>query len=179
MSEGNRPHRSLRAPLGIVLTVLALVAFGWGGYAYYGMYKAHLGPEQPISFSHHFHVTSKQISCIFCHGGVTDAPRAGIPPVETCMLCHSHIIIHHPQIQRLTRYYQAGVGVPWVRVNKLPEFTFFNHQRHIRKGFDCSRCHGAVDQMDRVALVQDFTMGFCVQCHRDENYSHDCYICHR
>jgi predicted CXXCH cytochrome family protein len=172
-------HRSLSARLGLVLTVLALAFFGWGGYAYYDLYKSRLGPQQPIAFSHRFHTSDKQISCIFCHGGVIDSARAGVPPVETCMLCHAKVIIHHPQIVRLTNYYNTRRPVPWVRVNRLPEFTFFNHQRHVRKGFDCSRCHGEVTQMDRVALVQDFTMGFCVQCHRDENYSHDCYICHR
>lgn len=139
-----------------------------------------LGQAQPISFSHRFHVTTKQVSCVFCHHQALTTARAGIPSVSTCMLCHERIIAAHPQIVLLTDYYNRREPVPWVRVNKVRDFVFFNHQRHVQAGFDCSRCHGNVAQMERVtAPVNLNRMGFCVQCHRDENYSRDCLICHR
>jgi len=139
-----------------------------------------LGEAQPIAFSHRFHVSTKQLSCVFCHHQALTTARAGIPSVSTCMLCHERIIVAHPQIAVLTDYYNRREPVPWVRVNKVRDFVFFNHQRHVQAGFDCSRCHGNVAQMDRVvAPVNLNRMGFCVQCHRDENYSRDCLICHR
>jgi hypothetical protein len=36
-----------------------------------------------------------------------------------------------------------------------------------------------VKTMDRVTLVHKFQMGFCIQCHRDYDASHDCFTCHR
>jgi len=112
--------------------------------------------------------------------GSTEDGAGRRTPVETCMLCHKRIIITHPQIQRLRKYYDDREPIPWERVNSLSEFVFFNHQRHVRAGFDCGRCHGDIANMDRVKPVVNLnTMGFCVQCHRDEEYSHDCLICHR
>ena len=153
-----------------VLTVLIVFFF----------FTSHIGEAQPIPFSHRFHVGTKNLSCVFCHSGVLKTERAGVPPIETCMLCHKRIIVTHPEIKKLREYFDTGTPVPWVRVNRLGEFAYFNHQRHIRAGFDCGRCHGDVASMDRVkpAVVLN-NMGFCVQCHRDEEYSHDCLTCHR
>jgi len=170
-----RSYRKLAMTLG-VLTGLLLAATAWACYYYF---PSRIGPAQPISFSHRVHVAEKQISCFMCHTGAIDTPRAGVPPLETCMLCHSRIIIGHPEIVKLREHFDRRKPVEWVRVNQLPDFVYFNHEIHVRAGFDCGHCHGNVAQMDRVALVQDFQMGFCVQCHRDNNFSHDCLICHR
>jgi hypothetical protein len=148
----------------------------WGYYLYYPTVA---GPQQPIPFSHRFHAGEKQISCLMCHTGAVDTPRAGLPPLETCMLCHKRIITTYPQIKELREHYEAGQPIEWVRVNHLPEFVYFNHEAHIRRGVDCSKCHGDVSAMDRVVPSPELLMGFCVQCHRDENVSHDCLVCHR
>ena len=156
---------------GITLLVMVLAyAFGFG---------SEIGPEQPIPFSHRIHATEKKISCVFCHSGAIDTDVAGIPPLETCMLCHSKIIIHYPPIVTLREHYDNKVPVEWVRVNVLQEFAYFSHQGHIQSGVDCGKCHGDVAQMDRVVMKKPFQMGFCVQCHRDAEVSHDCWICHR
>ena len=172
-----RPGGSRRAvglAVGVVGVLLAATVFG-----YYGYFQSGIGLEQPIPFSHRFHVTEKRVSCIFCHPGVVDTPRADVPMLATCMLCHQRIIVTYPPIARLRRAFEEGRPVPWVRVNHVPEFVYFNHEVHVRKGFDCSRCHGDVARMDRVVPAPQVTMGFCVQCHRDENFSHDCLVCHR
>jgi hypothetical protein len=153
---------------------LALVAA-----AYYRLSGAGLPPEQPIPFSHRVHATVKKISCIYCHPGVLDSARAGVPPLATCIHCHDRIIIHHPEIAKLRAHYDRRDPVPWVRVHALPEFVYFAHAPHIHAGVDCGHCHGDVAQMDRIELAHDLVMGFCVQCHRDNDVSHDCLICHR
>lgn len=167
--------RHLATALGIAALLLAAFA-AWAGYY---PWRYQIGPEQPIAFSHRVHVNTKNISCVMCHTGVFDTPRAGIPPLETCMLCHERIITAHPQIVNLRSHYDAREPVKWTRVNDLRDYVYFNHQRHIQRGFDCGRCHGDVGAMDRVALVQPFKMGFCVECHRQNNYSVDCLTCHR
>jgi hypothetical protein len=168
------PSISILLAAGIIL----LSGMAAGGYYFY--FSSGLGPAQPIPFSHRFHVTEKKLSCFFCHDGAMRGERAGVPPLETCMLCHSKIIIHYPQIERLRRYYDQRQPVAWARVTTIvPEFVYFNHEVHVRAGFDCSQCHGDVAAMDRLSPLQTINMGFCVQCHRDNDFSHDCLRCHR
>jgi hypothetical protein len=160
----------------MALAGLATLAAVWG---YFAFYPRIIGKAQPIAFSHRVHAGDKKISCVFCHSGAIDSPRAGVPPLETCMLCHSRIIIHHPEIEKLRAHYEKGTPVLWQRANDVPEFVFFNHEMHVLHGFDCGKCHGDVAAMDRIVPAYELTMGFCVQCHRDENFSHDCLVCHR
>lgn len=143
------------------------------------LYPVGLGPRQPIPFSHRVHAGVKRISCLMCHEGATRSSRAGIPPLETCMLCHARIIRNYPYIAKLRGDVAQNIPVVWERVNWVPEFVYFDHSMHLRRGIDCGHCHGDVRQMDRVAEARKFEMGFCVQCHRDNKATHDCFTCHR
>lgn len=149
------------------------------GLLYFDVYPAGIGARQPIPFSHRVHVHSKRISCFMCHSEAPRSSRAGIPPLETCLLCHSRIIRTHPYIAKLRRHVAENQPVVWERVNWLPEFVYFEHSVHIQRGFDCSVCHGDVAMMDRVVPARKFQMGFCIQCHRDNKATHDCFTCHR
>ena len=95
------------------------------------------------------------------------------------MLCHSRIIVTHPQIQKVRGHYFDRQPILWERVYNLPDFVYFNHSVHINRSIDCSRCHGNVSQMDRIELAQPITMGFCISCHREYKATHDCFTCHR
>ena len=163
----------------VVLTVIAGIILLCMVLAYAFWFKSRIGPQQPIPFSHHIHATEKKISCVFCHSGAINTDVAGIPPIETCMICHSRIIIHYPQIADLRNHYYNRIPVEWQRINVLQEFVYFSHQAHIQSGVDCGKCHGDVAQMDRVVMKKPFQMGFCVQCHRDTKVSRDCWMCHR
>jgi predicted CXXCH cytochrome family protein len=153
-----------------VITVLAVVGAV--------LYPSNLGAKQPISFSHRVHAGTKEIGCLMCHPGALKTPVAGIPPVETCMLCHSRIIIHYPEIEKVRRHYEQGRPILWVRVTNLPDLSHFDHSVHLAAGVDCGKCHGDVKAMDRIILYQNFTMGFCIQCHRENNATRDCFACH-
>jgi hypothetical protein len=142
------------------------------------LYPGSLGIEQPIPFSHRVHAGDKQISCLMCHSHALTRAVAGIPPVETCMLCHSRIIIHYPPIEEVRGHYEKKQPLLWARVSDLPDLVHFNHSVHLAAGFDCGRCHGAVKAMDRIVPQQRFRMGFCIQCHRENNATHDCFACH-
>lgn len=170
------PRRPITAAVLAVLSSFLLALAAWEFYRYY---PSRFGPAQPIAFSHRFHTTDKQLSCLFCHNQVTTTGRAGMPSEETCLLCHKHIIVDYPEIRKLQGYHDRGEAIAWVRVNDLPELAYFNHQVHIGAGIDCGHCHGDVKGMDRVQLVHKFQMGFCIQCHRDYEASTDCYTCHR
>jgi len=173
-----KPQAATGRGAAVLAAGIALMTAG-ALWAYYLYHPSVQGPEQPLPFSHRFHVTEKRISCVFCHGGAINTARAGVPPVETCMLCHSRIIITYPQIEKLRAHYDQKRPIEWVRVNDVPEFVYFDHEVHVRRGFDCGRCHGDVAHMDRLAPAYDLQMGFCVQCHRDNHASVDCLTCHR
>jgi len=153
-----------------VVTVLAVVGAV--------LYPSGLGAKQPISFSHRVHAGTKEIGCLMCHPGALKTPVAGLPPVQTCMLCHSRIIIHYPEVEKVRRHSEQREPILWVRVTNLPDLAHFDHSMHLAAGVDCGKCHGDVKAMDRVVLAPKLTMGFCMQCHRENNATRDCFACH-
>ncbi len=136
------------------------------------------GQDQPVPFSHRIHVSTKQLSCFFCHPNAANSQNPGMPPVEKCLLCHDVIASNFFPIARIREYGREGKGIPWKRVNKLPDFVHFSHQAHIARGFDCGTCHGDVKEMDRVKEVYEFDMNFCIDCHWRYNAPDSCFTCH-
>lgn len=130
--------------------------------------RAPQGPEQPIPFSHRFHVAELQIQCEYCHTGSRDLAVAPMPAVGTCMGCHRTVGRGIAGIDTLRAYAQRGETVPWKRVYKVPEFVQFTHQAHLRNQIECQQCHGPVEEMDRIYQFSSLTMGWCLSCHRDD-----------
>lgn len=161
------------------LGVMAIVLFGLViyGFNYFG--RRPLGPAQPIPFSHRVHANDKKISCFMCHPDAMRTARAGVPPLETCMLCHKRVAVMYPPIKDLRDHYFSGRPVAWNRIHILPEFVYFDHSMHIHRRIDCSYCHGNVPMMDRIVLQQKLEMGFCIGCHKKNKVTHDCFVCHR
>ena len=176
--ETPRPSRA-HARAAWALSFVGLVVLAAGIVIAVLLYPSRIGPKQPIPFSHRVHAHDKKISCFLCHPGAHYSSTAGVPEVETCMLCHSKIIITYPQIEDLREHYFDSSAIAWVRVTKLPDYVYFDHSVHVQRGVDCGKCHGNVQGMDRIQLAHDLNMGFCVQCHRDNNATHDCFTCHR
>lgn len=182
MTEGKSREEPLRRKvrwLPVALSILIALLFGVVIWGYIFFWPTRIGPEQPIPFSHRVHVHVKKISCLMCHDDVIRSSRAGIPPLETCMLCHSRIIVTYPPIRKLRGHYDRGEPVLWEKVYNLPDFVYFNHAVHIHRSIDCSRCHGNVSLMDRIELAIPHTMGFCIGCHRETGATTDCFTCHR
>ncbi len=63
----------------------------------------------------------------------------------------------------------AAKPIAWIRVHNLPDFVYFDHRPHVSAGLDCQSCHGEVQTMERVRQVEDLSMGWCVNCHRQSN----------
>jgi hypothetical protein len=158
---------------------------------------------QPIEFPHNTHVQTYRIDCQYCHSDARRSEYAGIPSVERCMGCHRITAADRPEIQKLADYANRREPIPWVRVYKLPEFTYFPHKAHVRAEVGCQECHGPVESMTTVGavtgpnLVNDLlhlvglrpsppplSMGWCVDCHREQNATRntqaplDCVACH-
>jgi cytochrome c7-like protein len=125
--------------------------------------------EQPVPFSHKHHVSDDGIDCRYCHVSVETSRFAGIPPLSTCMTCHSQLFTEQPVLAPLLAAYkqgESGVALQWNRVHDLPDFVYFDHSIHVNKGVGCSTCHGRVDQMPLTARVVSLDMQWCLDCHR-------------
>src|SRR5690606_2448036 len=80
--------------------------------------------------------------------------------------------------------------IEWVRIHNMPDFVYFSHAQHVVAGEKailkaiadgtipnakelnlpdnsqvCFACHGDVSKMDEVKMANQFTMGWCVECH--------------
>ncbi len=49
----------------------------------------------------------------------------------------------------------------------MPDFAYFNHSIHVKKGIGCESCHGRVDQMPLMWREHSLNMEWCLACHRD------------
>ncbi|HEX3754241.1 MAG TPA: cytochrome c3 family protein [Rhizomicrobium sp.] len=121
---------------------------------------------QPVPFSHFHHVSEIGLDCRVCHTGVEKAAFAGIPSTHVCMTCHSQIWTNAAMLAPVRDSLASGTPLHWQRVNRLPDYVFFDHSIHVAKGVGCSTCHGRVDQMALTRQAQPLTMGWCLQCHR-------------
>ncbi len=55
----------------------------------------------------------------------------------------------------------------WTRVNRLPDYAYFNHSVHVTKGVGCSTCHGNMTAMQLTAKANALEMSWCINCHRN------------
>ncbi len=159
---------------------VAICVFLVLGFLYFFYYPPamQIYPAQPIAFSHRLHSGHKAIDCYYCHPYVARSNHPGLPPVEKCLHCHNYIIAKHPEILKEHDYFNTVTPTPWRKVYYLAEHVVFNHERHIKKEVACEKCHGEVKQMDRLQS-QRFKMGFCINCHRENNANLDCWLaCH-
>jgi len=122
--------------------------------------------EQPVPFSHQHHVRDDGIDCRYCHTSVETSAFAGIPPLATCMTCHSKLFTDASVLAPLRDAYAGRAPLAWNRVHDLPDFVYFDHSVHIAKGVGCSTCHGAVDRMPLTRRVASLYMQWCLDCHR-------------
>ena len=138
--------------------------------------------------------------CMNCHKYVTaplGAIRAEDESAKKEKRQRHHII--SPELQKLynalalDEKMQADSAkqptlIAWMKVHNLPDFAYFDHRGHVDAGVTCQQCHGPVETMEKMRQVEDLTMGWCVNCHREANRvgvagktvqaSTDCATCH-
>ena len=170
-----------------VLTIVVAVVFIQQLYAGLMIVNVDQGyqPEQPIKFSHKLHAGENQINCSYCHYGARKSKHSNIPSAGVCMNCHMQIQ-EGPKYgkEEIAKIYKA-VGwdpetfsykedyeqkpVKWVRIHKLPDLAYFNHAQHVTAGnLQCQTCHGPIQEMEEVYQYSSLTMGWCINCHREQ-----------
>ena len=124
-------------------------------------------PIQPVPYSHAMHAGQLGMDCRYCHTSVEKAAFAAIPPTQTCINCHTKVRATSPKLQPVRDSAATGLPVEWIKVHDLPDYVYFNHSAHVRRGVGCVSCHGRVDKMEVVYQVERLSMGWCLECHRN------------
>ncbi len=154
-----------------IVGVVCLLGFvSWAGYTIdRGSYETRQlqSREQPVPFSHAHHVGALGIDCRYCHTSVEESSFAGIPPIKTCINCHSQIWNTSPTLEPVRASFRTGESINWTRVHDLPDFVYFNHSIHVKKGVGCESCHGRVDKMPLMWKANSLEMSWCIDCHRN------------
>lgn len=129
---------------------------------------------QPVAFSHKTHVEAGGIPCEFCHVYARRSINSGAPVLASCFGCHKVIKGSDEKkqkaIKELLEYKESGKSISWKKIHDLPDFVHFSHKRHIKVGFDCTECHGKINQHEMLStktMITDLSMGWCVKCHRE------------
>ena len=122
--------------------------------------------KQPVPFSHKHHVSGIGLDCRHCHTSVEESAFAGLPATKTCMTCHSQVWSDSPMLEPVRASFRNDQPLEWTRVHDLPDFVYFNHSIHVKKGVGCVTCHGQVDRMPLVWKQQTLQMEWCLDCHR-------------
>jgi len=146
-------------------------------------------PTQPIAFSHKLHAGDQKLQCLYCHFAADKGRHAGIPPTELCLNCHKYIQTQSPEIAKIKKAVDTKTPVKWVKVHHLPDFAYFNHSQHVNvAGLACQKCHGEVEKMQVLKQQETLSMGWCIECHRDNQIAPpndhknagagDCAKCH-
>lgn len=125
-----------------------------------------VAPEQPAPFSHLRHVSQVGLDCRYCHTSVETGAFAGIPATDTCFTCHSQIWPNSPLVAAVRDSQATNKPIRWNRVNKVPDYVYFDHSIHVTKGVSCFTCHGPVDKMALTYKETAFEMKWCLTCHR-------------
>jgi len=169
MAQIFHPSSNSLARISIALALLLVGCTLWAAYAINsGDFITDVGvaPNQPVPFSHKHHVLDDGLDCRYCHTSVETSSVAGLPSTDVCMGCHSQLWTNAEMLEPVRASLQTGESLAWTRVHDLPDFVYFNHSIHIRKGIGCASCHGRVDQMPLMFKVNSLYMEWCLDCHR-------------
>ena len=148
---------------GLLVISVALIAYANSDY----IGGVGIAPPQPVPFSHKHHSGELGLDCRNCHQQVTENQTSGLPPTHTCMTCHSQIWTGSDMLKPVRDSLADNEPLQWARVNRLPNYVYFNHSAHITSGVGCSTCHGQVNEMQLTYRAQSFTMQWCIECHRE------------
>ena len=145
----------------------------------------HFGAER----SRHAGIPPAEV-CMNCHQSVT-APFADIRAEDKAAKAEERKAepVLSPEIQKIYDALALDAKrrrdetkslkpIEWKQIHRLPDFAYFDHRSHVTAGVSCQQCHGPVESMERVRQHSDLTMGWCINCHRENDATLDCGACH-
>ena len=129
---------------------------------------AFIDSETPSSnFNHEIHAGRLGLDCRTCHVAVEKGQKAGLPSSESCMGCHAYVRKDDPKLQFVRESWINNESIVWQISNDIPDHAKFHHGKHIQAGMKCITCHGDVSKMEIVEKQQEFSMQWCLECHKN------------
>lgn len=125
--------------------------------------------------------------CMNCHRTISEYNGKYLEPGKDKAFYDGEIkkIYEHTGWDSEKQQYTGKTSpVEWTRIHNMPDFVYFNHSQHVVAGEQaiinsfnkknpdnkidvvCKACHGKIDTMNVVQMANDFTMGWCIECHR-------------
>lgn len=137
-------------------------------------------PTEPL-FSHALHVEGEGLDCTMCHTTADSGPPAGMPSLESCLLCHDSIDAEQADpTKRVTAFFDGDGAYRATRRAAIPAEVKFSHGLHAEAaGLDCSACHGAIGESDHIPEESAVTKAECMSCHAERGLSNRCDECHQ
>jgi MoCo/4Fe-4S cofactor protein with predicted Tat translocation signal len=83
------------------------------------------------------------------------------------MNCHSVLFANASYLEPVRASFRDNSRCTGLRVHDLPDFVYFNHSIHIKKGVGCETCHGRIDQMPLTYQQNSLLMEWCINCHKN------------
>ena len=158
-----------------ILALSGLLGVSFGAYVLWPERReAGYEPAQPIPFSHRLHAGDLSVHCLYCHTGASQGAQAFVPPLSTCMGCHTEVQPKNPNgemrpgIAALLTHVQKAEPIHWAKVHDLADFVYFDHSRHVAAKLACQECHGPVETMDYMRREHGMKMGWCLDCHKQK-----------
>ncbi|MDH3591513.1 MAG: cytochrome c3 family protein [Planctomycetota bacterium] len=130
-------------------------------------------------------------TCMNCHKSVSASRAAVLQEAELAKAEGRDVVpVVSPELRKL--YRALGLDdlrqpdpkakphpIEWIQVHKLPDFVRFDHRSHVTADVACQSCHGPVETMERMRQHATLSMGWCVDCHRENKATLDCGACHQ
>jgi hypothetical protein len=166
----------------VLLTFLGLLAAGAvGAPAVFALFGSRPPIVQPVAFNHRLHVEDNGLACVDCHIYVTTQTFAGLPRVEKCLECHEEAQTESPEEEKIRQAAADGRELAWNRIYQIPDHVYSSHRRHVVAGkLACAECHGPIAETTSPPArpLNDISMDFCMDCHRQNGVTNDCIACH-
>jgi len=134
---------------------------------------------QPYSFNHAAH---RVMACVRCHEGAVEGVMATLPPLSTCLKCHSSSPLADQSALTAWAKAVSDRGFQWKKLTSVPDYVYFSHRRHTKMGkIDCKKCHSDMQDLTGpppLPLIR-IQMSLCTDCHSEREVSDDCTRCHK
>ncbi len=131
MRTGKKDRRYKIRIATAVLWVFFLCTGIYLGYDY-SIKNVGFSPNQPVAFSHKKHSGDFEMKCLFCHHDAEKSSFSSIPSTKSYMICHLALKNQSELMKLVNHSFDNNIPIQYTRVNILPDFTHFNHSRHIR-----------------------------------------------